>query len=283
MDIMSYYSAEVNKALADSVQGENRLHEAMRYALLSGGKRIRPVLMLAVLDAYGYPWKQYISVALSIEYIHTYSLIHDDLPAMDDDALRRGKPTTHIAFDEATAILAGDALLTDAFSLISEDTVLSAHEKVQLIQILATRAGSKGMVYGQVLDLHYEGASVTQAVLESIHHHKTAKLIEAPLMMASVIANERDIKVWESIGKTLGLAFQIQDDVLEVISDEKMMGKSLSDVRNEKSTYVRLLGIKEARLKVDEMFSKVKSLVRGLDVNVDVIDGIVESVKKRLN
>ncbi len=284
MDVMKKYRDAIQKTIQSrGVDRNNRLDAAIDYALVSGGKRLRPALMLAVLDAYGLPWERYVEVALSVEFVHTYSLVHDDLPAMDDDALRRGVPTTHIAYDEATAILAGDALLTDAFSLIVDASVLSDAEKVRLVQILSLHAGSKGMVYGQMLDLLYEGKPVGQDMLEAIHLHKTAKLIEAPLMMGAVIGSPSDVSAWEKVGRLLGLAFQIQDDVLEVTSDESTMGKSLSDERNEKSTYVKLLGLDQAKALIGDIFLELQETIGTMEINVHMMHSVFDSVRKRIN
>lgn len=284
MDVMKKYRDAIQKTIQSrGVDRNNRLDAAIDYALVSGGKRLRPALMLAVLDAYGLPWERYVEVALSVEFVHTYSLVHDDLPAMDDDALRRGVPTTHIAYDEATAILAGDALLTDAFSLIVDASVLSDAEKVRLVQILSLHAGSKGMVYGQMLDLLYEGKPVGQDMLEAIHLHKTAKLIEAPLMMGAVIGSPSDVSAWEKVGRLLGLAFQIQDDVLEVTSDESTMGKSLSDERNEKSTYVKLLGLDQAKALIEDIFLELQETIGTMEINVHMMHSVFDSVRKRIN
>ena len=257
------------------------LKEATTYALMGGGKRIRPLLGVKVLEAYGVDPEPYIDVVLSVEMIHTYSLIHDDLPAMDDDDLRRGRPTVHKAFDEATAILAGDALLTDAFEVVSTHKFLTDEQKVKLITILSSHSGSNGMVYGQMLDLESERKPIDIDTLKEIHIHKTAKLLQAPMMMASTIVGGEDVNAWEMVGYHLGLAFQIQDDILEVTSTEETMGKSLSDVRNDKSTYVKLLGLEASIEAVNYHFDKIDELIRPLKINHDVIYEVINKVKNR--
>ncbi|MFH5882410.1 polyprenyl synthetase family protein [Liberiplasma polymorphum] len=275
----------IEKTLKNIVQAKesNTLTEAMSYALLNGGKRLRPLLLLKVLESYQVPWEDYVDIACSIEMIHTYSLIHDDLPAMDNDDLRRGVPTLHVAFDEATAILTGDALLTDAFNLITNNESLSDAQKVKLVRILSGCSGSSGMVYGQLLDLESENTKIPLEVLKRIHVHKTAKLIQAPLMMASVIASLKDVSIWEEIGYFLGLAFQIQDDILEVTSDEANMGKSLSDLRNDKSTYVKLIGLEESKKMVDLYFKEIENLLSKLSIDKEQIQNYFDQVRQRNN
>lgn len=276
---MQGFDEALKKILSESKEG--RLKEAMDYALMGGGKRFRPLLGVKVLEAYGVDSEKYIDALLSVEMVHTYSLIHDDLPAMDDDDLRRGRKTVHKAYDEATAILAGDALLTDAFEVISTHKYLSDAQKVKLVTILSSHAGSNGMVYGQMSDLQSENQTVDIEVLKDIHIHKTAKLLQAPMMMAAVIAESDDINTWETIGYHLGLAFQIQDDILEVTSTEEAMGKSLSDVRNEKSTYVKLLGLDASNEAVKYHFSQIDRLIYTLDINHAVINDVIIKVKQR--
>ncbi len=262
---------------------KGRLKEAMTYALLNGGKRLRPLLMLAVIEAYGLNPELYIETACSLEMIHAYSLVHDDLPAMDDDDLRRGKPTTHKAFDEATAILAGDALITDAFLIVTRQDILSEQTKVNIISVLAHHAGSHGMVYGQMLDLLAENTKIDLEDLKRIHTHKTGKLIEAALMMASYIAKPEDLDAWQSIGANLGLAFQIQDDVMEITHSQEAMGKSLSDDKNQKTTYVGLLGLEESNKCIDKAFETIHLVLSNLTINREVIDVLLTHIQNRKN
>lgn len=271
---------EVIKELLDFVK-PSRTKDAMHYALTAGGKRIRPLLLLSVIDAYGIDPTPYIKPALSLEMIHTYSLIHDDLPAMDDDALRRGKPTVHIAFDEATAILAGDGLLTDAFYLIAKDPTLSDSQKIDWIRILSDKAGASGMVYGQQMDLTAENQTLSLDELQNIHAHKTAKLIEAPLMMGAIIGNKTHVDLWEKIGTHLGVLFQIQDDILEVTSSEEKMGKSLSDAKNMKSTYVSLLGLQGAKHALEQEINTLNELLKQLNLEKDTFHQILQSILER--
>jgi geranylgeranyl diphosphate synthase type II len=243
----------------------SRTREAMRYALLNGGKRVRPSLLFAALKDYGVDEQVGYPAAAAIEMIHTYSLIHDDLPAMDDDTLRRGKPCTHIAFDEATAILAGDALLTAAFDQVLKSNC-SAEKKVQLVSLMSKAAGADGMIYGQDLDLAFEGKpDLTMKDLIAIDTYKTACLIVLPLQAAAILAGKyEDIASMQKLGYFTGLQFQIVDDILDVTSSEEEMGKSLSDTDNEKQTAITLLGLEEAQKLAQSYNENIYTLIDNL-------------------
>lgn len=235
------------------------LVEAMAYAVLLGGKRVRPFLIYATGKMLGVPLAQLDHSAAAMEAIHAYSLVHDDLPAMDNDALRRGQPTCHIAFDEATAILAGDALQTFAFSLLSQDPNLSAEQKVRQIQQLANAAGAKGMCLGQSLDLLSENKSVSLAELERIHRNKTGALITASVLMGfnlSAYADDRQIQQHlTDYANAIGLAFQVQDDILDIIGQKEKIGKTVgADELLNKSTYPKLLGLEGAQAKAQALY-----------------------------
>ena len=226
----------------------SRVHEAMQYSLMAGGKRIRPRLLLAVLRAYGFEETIGYPVAAAIEMIHTYSLIHDDLPAMDNDTLRRGRPTCHVKFGEDVAILAGDALLTQAFYTAAACTC-RAEVLVEILKLLSEFSGANGMILGQIKDL--EGVAnpgIDHAGLQDIHYYKTGRLLSLPLVCAALLAGHReDAAVWERIGADTGLSFQIQDDILDVTSTVEELGKNInSDAENEKTTYVTLMGVEAA-------------------------------------
>lgn len=233
------------------------LKESMLYSIAAGGKRIRPMLLFATLRAFGMDPAKGLFPAAAIEMIHTYSLIHDDLPSMDDDDLRRGKPTNHKVFGEAVAILAGDALLTYSFQAICEadETILDAKTKVALISQLAKASGAEGMVGGQVADIKGEGKHLDLEDLEYIHLHKTGKLLVCSVMSGAIIANANDVQLkgLEQFAYHLGLAFQIRDDILDLEGKEELIGKRVgSDEGNQKSTYPSLLtmeGAKEALVK----------------------------------
>lgn len=258
------------------------LKDGISYALLAGGKRIRPLLMLQVIEHYGFDPNDYVDVAISLELLHTYSLVHDDLPSMDDDTLRRGKPTLHIAFDEATAILVGDALLTDSFQIISSSAILTPIQKVKMIDILSSKTGSKGMVYGQVLDIESEKQLVNLDHLELMYLHKTANLIQASLMMGAVASNAfDDINKWESLGQALGLYFQIQDDILEYTSSPEILGKSKSDDIRKKPTYVSIKGLEKTQFYLTTLNNSILANQNLLNIIEGSLLTTLEEIKKR--
>lgn len=250
---------------------ESKLKAAMAYALLGGGKRIRPMLGMTLLESKGVDPTPYIEAFLAVEMIHTYSLIHDDLPAMDDDTLRRGKPTVHIAFDEAIAILAGDALLTDSFRLVTQNKYLSALQKVEIIDIISSKAGSTGMVFGQIKDIESEDKMITIEDLNLMYELKTANLIQASLMIAGVILSDHDIKNYEDLGYYIGLIFQIQDDILEYTLSPEEFGKSKSDDIRNKPTYVSLLGLDKANQVLNTYVDTLNTLIESLYIKDTVI------------
>ena len=237
---------------------------AMLYSLTAGGKRIRPHLLYTVLKGYNVNPEIGNPFACALEMIHTYSLIHDDLPAMDNDDLRRGLPTCHKQFDEATAILAGDGLLTYAFEVAAtsnedSDTV------IKCISILSKMAGPSGMVYGQQLDLEAENKVIDWTMLQRIHEHKTGFLLTAPLLMACILSkHEEDILAWKKIGFSLGLAFQIQDDILDIELTAKEFGKSNSDQKNHKGTSVSILGIERAKEVMNDLYQSATHEIQSL-------------------
>lgn len=264
--------ALVEKNLPDALEQEGvppRLYESMHYSLMAGGKRLRPILVLAVLEALNKPVERGIPYAVALEMIHTYSLIHDDLPAMDDDDLRRGKPTNHKMFDEATAILAGDALLTRAFAHIAKAYLghpdVSAETTVKLIAELGKRAGATGMVGGQMADILGEGHHLSLEELEYIHHHKTGDLLVAALLGGGYLAEADDCQLaaLNRYGVCIGLAFQIQDDILNVEGDIALLGKAVgSDAGRQKATYPSLLGMEQSRIRLKQLIQEAK---RALD------------------
>ena len=222
------------------------LKDSMHYSLMAGGKRLRPILLIASYEAYNNDIEVVMSSACALEMIHTYSLIHDDLPAMDDDDLRRGKLTNHKKFNEATAILAGDALLTYSFQIIAEDPLLNFEQKTYLISLIAKCSGPEGMVKGQILDIEAEMNRVELDKLEKVHEHKTGKLITFAIIAGAYLAgaNDKELKNLEEFSYYLGLIFQLQDDILDIIGDLEKLGKPVgSDEANDKSTYPNLLGL----------------------------------------
>ena len=238
-----------------SAVSDSRVKEAMNYSLMAGGKRIRPNMLYAVAHGYGLKDSDVDAFACALEMIHTYSLIHDDLPAMDNDDLRRGKPTCHKQFDEATAILAGDGLLTYAFETAAK-CPLEPSRVVKAIGILASMAGPSGMVLGQCLDTEEGETDVDWKALQNIHAHKTGCLLSAALMIPAILAgcDADTVERWHVVGDMIDLAFQVQDDILDVTLTAEEFGKSNSDERNEKVTSVTLLGIENAEQTMQQLY-----------------------------
>ena len=236
-----------------------RLHSAMRYAVLGGGKRMRPLLIYAVGETLSVPPERLDGPAAAVEIIHAYSLIHDDLPAMDDDALRRGRPTCHIAYDEATAILAGDALQVLAFTILTEDKSMTASPavRVDMLRSVAAASGSAGMAGGQAMDLAAEGKSLDLAELELMHIYKTGALIRASVLLAAQSAPGLDahkLTALDRYAKCVGLAFQIQDDILDVAGETAKLGKLAgADSARNKPTYPSILGLERSRARALEL------------------------------
>ena len=243
--------AELDRLIPAESSPPTTVHKAIRWSLFAGGKRLRPALLLAVGDTFGATTEQLLASACALEMIHTYSLIHDDLPSMDDDDLRRGRPTCHIRFGEATATLAGDALQTLAFQTIAEDVNLAAETRVLVISELARGAGTPlGMVAGQAQDLEAESRAVTTGELQQIHRLKTGALILAAARCGAIIAagTKEEIEVISEYAGNLGLLFQITDDLLDVTASAKDLGKTPGkDARSQKATYPALYGIESAR------------------------------------
>jgi len=246
-----------------------RLVSAMRYSLFAGGKRIRPILVMAAAVAAGGREDDSLYPASAVELVHTYSLIHDDLPAMDDDDFRRGRPTCHRAFDEGTAVLAGDALLTLAFDLLSSDSLeLKDHIRVSMVRELAQAAGWRGMVGGQQVDMDSEGAQPDMPLLEYIHTHKTGALIRCSVVLGglSAGADQATIEALARYGETVGLAFQVVDDILDLTATTEEMGKDQgSDAERGKVTYPSLFGLEGARERAFELVRDAKEAVSGFD------------------
>jgi geranylgeranyl diphosphate synthase, type II len=257
------------------------LKEAAIYAIKAGGKRFRPLVVLTLIESYGMDVTPYVDVASAIEMIHLYSLIHDDLPAMDNDSLRHGVPTIHRQFDEATAILLGDGLLTNAFERVSKNKHITAEQKVSLIELLSVNAGLQGMVYGQHLDLNAEGKQVDINHLKRISEFKTGKLIEASFRMGAIIASPTDVNPWGQIGLDLGLMFQIQDDVLEVTVSEAQLKKSKSDITLKKATFVSQLGLAPAKTMIEQLYQQVKLVLSGMQLKDNAIVELINKIYDR--
>ncbi|MFI2799201.1 (2E,6E)-farnesyl diphosphate synthase [Bacillus cereus] len=273
---------------ANGLQCPNVLREAMAYSLEAGGKRLRPLLLFATLRAFGKERNLGVGAACALEMIHTYSLVHDDLPCMDDDDLRRGKPTNHKVFGEAMAVLAGDGLLTYAFQVIMayEQKEISAEKKVRLVLELAKAAGPEGMVGGQVADMEAEGKRLTIDELEYIHKHKTGKLLEFAVLAGAILsdATEEQEEKLLTFAKYIGLAFQIRDDILDVEGTEEEIGKPIgSDLSNEKSTYTTLFTVDRAKDILEETIAEAKGAISSLQLQDEYLLSICDLIAKRNN
>ncbi|NWO15121.1 MAG: polyprenyl synthetase family protein [Virgibacillus sp.] len=264
------------KKYMQALQVPPALKQSMTYSVEAGGKRLRPILLLASYEAFQKDITVALSSAAALEMIHTYSLIHDDLPAMDDDDYRRGKLTNHKAFSEATAVLAGDALLTYSFEIISKDDKLTAAQKAELIALLAEASGPKGMVAGQILDMEAEDRAITLQELERVHTLKTGELLRYAVHAGAYLggATEKQLHELQLFASYLGLIFQVQDDILDVTGDEVKLGKPVgSDALNLKSTYPKLLGINGAIEKKEQYLLKAKESLQAAGVeNSNLMD-----------
>ncbi len=281
-DCQTRIQAALDRHLPSADTHPTRLHQAMRYATLGGGKRIRPLLVYAAGKAVGAAPARLDSAACAVEFIHAYSLVHDDLPAMDDDDLRRGRPTCHRAFDEATAILAGDALQTQAFHVLahSAELDLPASARLQMIETLAMASGSRGMAGGQAIDLAAVGQTLNIAQLEDMHIHKTGALIRASVLLGALCTDELDatrVEKLDHYAKFIGLAFQIQDDILDVIGDTATLGKAAgADDARDKPTYPALLGLAGARERAAELLADAHNSLADFGAEADPLRGLAD-------
>ena len=276
----------LEEILHDS-QPSEPIVEAMKYSLMAGGKRIRPVLCLAAAEAVGGKPQAVLPAACALEMVHTYSLIHDDLPAMDNDDLRRGKPTCHVAFDEATAILAGDALLTLAFQVLSSVQSTAENQAygwLKVIHIISTAAGYRGMIRGQMLDMAAEGQHLTIDELKSMHALKTGALIEASLLCGALLADarKRQVEILKTYARNIGLAFQVTDDILNVEGNPKIMGKAVgTDKLREKSTYPALLGLETSRQFAENLVNEALQALEVFDKKADPLRALATYIIER--
>ena len=288
---LATYQSRVEKALEkwlpeSSIQ-PNYLHDAMRYAVLGQGKRIRPVLVYSSGTAFGVNLEELDGPASAVEIIHAYSLIHDDLPAMDDDDLRRGKPTCHVAYNEATAILAGDALQALAFHVLAHDENIrvNAEQRIKMIDILALASGSRGMAGGQAIDLEAVGKKLNITELENMHIHKTGALIRASVELGALscpAVNDEQFDCVSHYAKCIGLAFQVQDDILDIESDTETLGKPQgSDQARNKPTYPELLGLKGAKEVARNLHDEAIASLQGFDEKADMLRLIADYIVNR--
>jgi farnesyl diphosphate synthase len=280
------WQARMESALASRLPGRevvpSRLHEAMRYSVLGGGKRIRPALVFAAARAVGRTEDEVEGAACAVELIHVYSLVHDDLPAMDDDDLRRGRPTVHKAYDEATGVLVGDALQTLAFHVLSKDPSLpsSPATRLKLVELLADASGSFGMAGGQAIDLEAQGRRLNLAQVEEMHSRKTGALIRVSVMMAAACASSLDSRVHEALAgfaAPIGLAFQIQDDLLDVLGDVTTLGKATgADSERSKPTHPAIIGIEASQERVRLLHAQALESLAPLGARADLLRSLAD-------
>jgi geranylgeranyl diphosphate synthase type II len=285
-DKKQHVNLALEKILQDSHNSEP-IVKAMKYTLMGGGKRIRPVLCLAAAEAVGGKQQEALAAACALEMIHTYSLIHDDLPAMDNDDLRRGRPTCHIAFDEATAVLAGDALLTLAFQVLSSVQFTDGDQAarwLEIIHIISIAAGYQGMIQGQMLDMAAEGSKLSVDELKSMHSLKTGALIGASLQCGALLAgaDSHQLESLKIYAQNIGLAFQVADDILNVEGSPEAMGKAVgTDELREKSTYPAILGLESSKQFAKSLLAKALHALEAFDKRADPLRAIAAYVIER--
>ena len=291
-DLKIYLQAKQEQVIDELVRSlppaaSSQIADAMRYSVMAGGKRLRPVLCLAAAEAVGGRSEDVLTTAVALELIHTYSLIHDDLPAMDDDVLRRGKPTCHVAFGEATAILTGDALLTLAFQLLAspEGTEgVPVERRLQVIHLVAAAAGYEGMIGGQMADIDSEGNRIDLSRLEQLHLMKTGALIDAAITTGAILGGgtSEQIRHLHKYAQNIGLAFQIIDDILNVEGDPALLGKAVgTDQQKKKSTYPALLGLSESRKLAAERVKEALQALEYFDKKADPLRAVAKYVIDR--
>jgi len=279
--------AELERLLSQADQTPPVLHEAIRYCLFAGGKRLRPVLAIAAAEALGSQPEAVLCEACALELLHTYTLIHDDLPSMDNDDMRRGKPTAHTVYGEALAILAGDALQAEAFAVLASSTRHTPAALIQVIHLLAEACGPRGIVGGQVVDLLSEGKPVTRETLEYIHSHKTGCLITASVMLGALLARTdrtppTQLTALQTYGTAIGLAFQITDDILDVTSTSDKLGKTAgADEKRGKATYPAVLGLEEARKTQAQLYQKALDALAEFGEQADPLRYIARIIIER--
>jgi len=274
MELKSYLAArqkEVDRALHRFLPKETAkpttIHKAMRYSLFAGGKRLRPILCLAAAEACGGTFEPALPLACAVECIHTYSLIHDDLPSMDNDDFRRGRPTCHKAFGEGMAVLAGDALLTVAFEIATHAKTQRRYDLREIFREIAFGAGSRKLIAGQVADLEAEGKNITRSQLRYIHENKTAALLTTAARLGAMSANasDRQLAAITDFGRALGLAFQVIDDILDVTQTSEKLGKSAGkDIAARKATYPAVIGLEKSRVEAKRLTSRAESALAPL-------------------
>jgi geranylgeranyl diphosphate synthase type II len=291
MELKRYLVArqkEVDRALDRFLPKESTppatIHKAMRYSLFAGGKRLRPILCLAAAEACGGKIAAALPLACALECIHTYSLVHDDLPSMDNDDLRRGRATCHKVFGDGIAILAGDALLTIAFEIAADVTGTKRYHLREILREIATAAGSRKLIAGQVADLEAEGRRISRAQLRYIHENKTAALLTASVRLGAMAANAsaKQLAAITAFGRALGLAFQVIDDILDVTQTSEKLGKSAGkDVAAKKATYPAVIGLKKSRAEARRLTSEAHSALKSLGENAAVLRALADYLLER--
>jgi len=291
MDLKRYLVARqlevdrvLNRFLPTATVAPATIHKAMRYSLFAGGKRLRPILCLAAVEACGASPSAAIPQACAVECIHTYSLIHDDLPSMDNDDLRRGRPTCHKVFGDAIAILAGDALLTVAFEIVAQAKAVSRYDLRDVLHEIALAAGSRKLIAGQVADLEAEGQRIKPAQLRSIHENKTAALLTTSVRLGAMAANApaKQLAAITGFGRALGLAFQVIDDILDVTQTSEKLGKSAGkDLVAQKATYPAVLGLEGARKEARRLTGQAHSALESLEGNATTLRALADYLLAR--
>lgn len=287
LKIKSAYIEDILKKYMPKEEGyQKTIFKAMNYSLSSGGKRLRPILTLEATKIVGGNEEDAIPFSMAIEMIHTYSLIHDDLPAMDNDDFRRGKPTNHKVFGDGMATLAGDALLNYAFEVMLKESIgkNNADTRLKAIYEIAKGAGIYGMIGGQVVDVESENKSIEKETLDFIHMHKTASMIVGCMRAGAIIGNasEKDLQNITKYAKNIGLAFQIVDDILDIVGDEKILGKPVgSDLENHKSTYPALIGLDESRKVAKNLIKEAKESIRKVSVESIFLEDLADYIISR--
>ncbi len=262
----------------------NKIYESMYYSIKNGGKRIRPILNVLIYKLYKDDYKEILPLASSIEMIHTYSLIHDDLPCMDNDDLRRGKPTNHKVFGDAIAVLAGDALLNEAMSILFSLSLTKGPEILEASHYISKSSGAEGMVAGQVVDILSEGKNISKEELKYMHDKKTGALIKASVLSAAIAAKapKEHFIILEEYAQNLGLAFQIKDDILDVIGDENLLGKSLNkDIKSKKSTFITNYGLEKCKSLCDDITHKCIKSLKDLDLDTKNLEELTMELLNR--
>lgn len=275
---------ELDRLIPERHGHHQKLYEAARYAILGGGKRLRPILALATTQMLAGDTHHALSPACTLEMIHTYSMIHDDLPCMDNDDFRRGKLTVHKKYSEGHAVLTGDFLLTYAFEILAIDPHLRPEKKSQLIALLARQSGSEGMIGGQVMDLTFEGQTIPLETLKLLHRNKTAALLTASIEFGGILSNVSPphLECLRLFGESIGLAFQVIDDILDVTSSQAKHGRAIaSDILNQKSTYVSLLGIERAKGYANEFYQQALRSLKPLSCDTSLLIGLADYVLQR--